>query len=55
MDEPQEPKDPTDGPEEPKVPARHSTADDEATKGEKDAAADHASEQSMDGSDPPAW
>ncbi|HET7483406.1 MAG TPA: hypothetical protein VFK89_11155 [Actinomycetota bacterium] len=55
MDEPKDPKDCTDGSDETKVPARHSTSDDEATKEEKDAAADHASEQSMDGSDPAAW
>ena len=38
------------------VPAKHSTdEDEEATKKKKDEAVDHASEQSMDGSDPPAW
>ena len=37
-------------------PAKHSTDEDsEETKKKKDAAVDHASEQSMDGSDPPAW
>ena len=38
------------------VPAKHSTDEDESQeKKDKDAAVDHASEQSMDGSDPPAW
>lgn len=42
-----------------RVPAVDSTDDDEdatnADKEKQDATADHASEQSMDGSDPPAW
>lgn len=38
------------------VPAKHSTDEDsDASEKEKDASVDHSSEQSMDGSDPPAW
>ena len=38
------------------VPAKHPTAESEdQEKKDKDATADHASEQSMDGSDAPAW
>ena len=38
------------------VPAKHSTAEEpDEDKEKKDAAVDEASEQSMDGSDPPAW
>jgi hypothetical protein len=51
-------KEPKDGDSEEEIPARHSTADesdDSEKKKDKDAAVDHASEQSMDGSDPPAW
>jgi hypothetical protein len=50
-------KEPKDGDSEEEIPARHSTADDDDSekKKDKDAAVDHASEQSMDGSDPPAW
>jgi hypothetical protein len=37
-------------------PAKHPTDDDdEASKKKKDEAVDHASEQSMDGSDAPSW
>ena len=54
MDDPKDPKD--DEETEEQVPARHSTAeDDDKDAKDKDAAVDHASEQSMDGSDPPAW
>lgn len=41
-----------------RVPAGKSTNEDveeEKTADEKDATVDHASEQSMDASDPPAW
>ena len=38
-----------------RVPAKHPTDDTEASKEDKDAAVDETSEQSMDGSDPPAW
>ncbi len=39
-----------------RVPAVDSTGEDsEEDKKKKDATVDHASEQSMDGSDPPAW
>ena len=51
-----ESKDRAEDSAEEEVPARHSTAEDEnADKKNKDAAVDHASEQSMDGSDSPAW